>query len=44
MILLGHRRGVAAAFPLPAGGEQTFAEAALVQAAGAGPILAAARR
>ncbi len=44
MILLGHWNGQAAAFPLPAGGEQTFAEAAIVQAAGSGPILAAARQ
>ncbi len=44
MILLGHWNGQAAAFPLPAGGGPGFAEAALVQAAGSGPILAAARR
>ncbi len=44
MILLGHWNGQAAVFPLPAGGGPGFAEAALVQAAGSGPILAAARR
>ncbi len=44
MILLGRWHGQPAAFPLPAGGEQNFAEAAIVQSAGAGPILAAARR
>jgi len=44
MILLGHWNGQAAAFPLPDAHELTFAEAAIVQAAGSGPILAAARR
>jgi hypothetical protein len=44
MILLGHWNGQAAAFPLPDAREQNFAEAAIVQASGAGPILAAARR
>jgi hypothetical protein len=44
MIFLGHWRGVAAAFPLPAGGAAGLAEAAIVQTAGAGPFLAAARR
>jgi hypothetical protein len=44
MILLGHWRGSAENFPLPAGDEQGLAEAVLVQAAGAGPILAAAKR
>jgi hypothetical protein len=43
MILLGHWRGAAENFPLPAG-ERGLAEAVLMQAAGAGPILAAARR
>ena len=43
MVLLGHWHGAAASFPLPAG-EPGLAEAAIVQAAGAGPILAAARR
>jgi hypothetical protein len=44
MILLGRWRGEAARFPLPAPGEPGLAEAAIVQGAGAGPILAAARR
>jgi hypothetical protein len=44
MILIGHWHGDAATFPLPGGGEAGLAEAAIVQAAGAGPILAAARR
>ncbi len=44
MILLGRWRGQAATFPLPGGGEPGLAEAAIVQGAGAGPILAAARR
>jgi len=44
MILIGHWRGEAATFPLPAAGEPGLAEAALVQAAGGGPILAAAKR
>ena len=43
MVLLGHWAGRAAAFPVPAGGAG-LAEAAIVQAAGAGPILAAARQ
>jgi len=43
LVLLGHWHGLAASFPLPAG-EAGLAEAAIVQAAGAGPILAAARR
>jgi hypothetical protein len=43
MILLGHWRGEAASFPLPAGGN-TLAEAAIVQASGGGSVLAAARR
>src|SRR5271166_6533728 len=43
MILLGQWRGEAATFPAP-GGDSSLAEAAIVQAAGAGPILAAARR
>jgi hypothetical protein len=43
MVLVGQWDGHAAAFPVPAGGAG-LAEAAIVQAAGAGPILAAARR
>jgi hypothetical protein len=43
MVLLGHWRGEAATFPAP-GGDPSLAEAALVQANGAGPILAAAKR
>jgi hypothetical protein len=43
MILLGHWHGEAATYPLP-GGDGGLAEAAIVQANGAGPILAAARR
>jgi hypothetical protein len=44
MILLGHWRGEAATFPLPIGGDPELAEAAIVQTAGAGPVLAAARQ
>jgi hypothetical protein len=44
MVLIGHWHGDAARFLLPGGGEPGLAEAAVVQAAGAGPILAAARR
>jgi hypothetical protein len=44
MVLIGHWRGEAESFPLPGGGEPGLAEAAIVQAAGSGPILAAARR
>ena len=43
MILLGHWHGAAANFALPAGGEPGLANAILVQAADAGPILAAAK-
>ncbi len=43
MVLLGKWRGEAATFPAP-GGDSALAEAALVQANGAGPILAAAKR
>ena len=43
MILLGHWRGAAAKFPLPAMEDPDLAEAAIVQTAGAGPVLAAAR-
>jgi hypothetical protein len=44
MILLGHWRGGAAKFPLPAAEDPDLAEAAIVQTSGAGPVLAAARR
>ena len=44
MVLLGHWRGEAATFPVPGGGESGLAEAAIVQGAGCGPVLAAARR
>jgi hypothetical protein len=43
MVLLGKWRGEAATFPVP-GGDPALAEAAIVQANGAGPILAAAKR
>ena len=43
MVLLGKWRGEAATFPVP-GGDPGSAEAAIVQASGAGPILAAAKR
>jgi hypothetical protein len=44
MVLLGHWHGDAATFPLSAARESGLAEAAIVQGADAGPILAAARR
>src|SRR5271165_3855743 len=44
MVLLGHWHGEAATFPTPGGGDAGLADAVIVQAAGAGPILAAARR
>jgi hypothetical protein len=44
MILLGHWRGEAASFALPAGGDPELAEAVIVQTAGAGPVIAAARQ
>jgi hypothetical protein len=44
LVLLGRWRGEAASFPLPVGPGAGLAEAAIVQADGAGPILAAARR
>jgi hypothetical protein len=44
MILLGHWRGEAAIFALPPVREPGLADAAIVQATGAGPILAAAKR
>jgi hypothetical protein len=43
MVLLGKWRGEAASFPAPAG-DSALAEAAIVQADGAGPILAAVKR
>ena len=43
MVLLGKWQGEAATFSVP-GGDATLAEAAIVQANGAGPILAAAKR
>ena len=43
MVLLGHWRGEAATFPVP-DSEAGLAEAAIVQAAETGPILAAAKR
>ncbi len=43
MVLLGKWRGEAASFPAPAGSSD-LAEAALVQANGAGPIIAAAKK
>jgi hypothetical protein len=44
MVLLGKWRGEAATFPLPGASDPSLAEAAIVQASGAGPILAAAKR
>ncbi len=44
MVLLGKWRGEAATFPAPAGRDPGLAEAALVQANGVGPIIAAAKR
>jgi hypothetical protein len=44
MVLLGKWRGEAATFPVPGGSDPGLAEAAIVQADGAGPILAAAKR
>jgi hypothetical protein len=44
MVLLGKWRGEAATFPAPGGGDPSLAEAAILQATGAGPILAAAKR
>jgi hypothetical protein len=43
MVLLGHWHGAAESFPIP-GGESGLADAAIVQATGLGPILAAAKR
>ena len=44
IVVLGRWHGQAARFPLPGGDGGGLAEAAIVQTAGAGPILAAARR
>lgn len=44
MVLLGKWKGEPAIFPLPAASDGGLAEAAIVQANGAGPILAAAKR
>jgi hypothetical protein len=44
MVLVGHWRGEPATFPAPGGSDPSLAEAAIVQASGAGPILAAAKR
>ena len=44
MIRLGDWRGQAETFALPTGGEPGLAQAVLVQAVGAGPVLAAAKR
>jgi hypothetical protein len=43
MVLLGKWRGEAVTFPAP-GADASLAEAAIVQASGAGPIIAAAKR
>jgi hypothetical protein len=44
MVLLGQWKGEAATFSLPGAGDPSLAEAAIVQANGAGPVLAAAKR
>jgi hypothetical protein len=44
MVLLGKWRGEVATFPVPGERDPGLAEAAIVQAEGAGPILAAAKR
>lgn len=44
MTLIGHWHGEAAAFPAPGASDPGLAEAAIVQGAGCGPILAAAKR
>jgi hypothetical protein len=44
MVLLGRWRGEAASFPAPGGSDPSLAEAAIVQASGGGPILAASKR
>ena len=44
MVLLGKWRGEAASFPVSSGSDPSLAEAAIVQANGSGPIIAAAKR
>ncbi len=44
MALLGKWKGEAATFSVPGGSDSSLAEAAIVQASGAGPIIAAAKR
>ena len=44
MVLLGHWRGEAATFSLPGASDAGLADAAIVQGAGCGPVLAAAKR
>ncbi len=44
MVLLGKWKGEAATFSVPGGSDSGLAEAAIVQASGAGPIIAAAKR
>ena len=44
MIRLGRWKGEAASFPLPSGGDPALAEAAIVQVAGAGQVIAAVKR
>jgi hypothetical protein len=44
MVLLGKWRGQAETFPVTGGSDPGLGEAAIVQANGAGPILAAAKR
>src|SRR5271165_6764105 len=44
MVLICHWHGEATTFALPRGSDPSLAEAAIVQAVGAGPILAATRR
>src|SRR5271166_372114 len=44
MVLLGQWKGEAASFRLPVKGDLALAEAAIVQRAGAGPVIAAAKR
>ena len=44
MVLLGKWRGEAATFPVPGGAESGLAEAAIVQGAGCGPVIAAGKR
>ena len=44
MVLLGKWKGEAATFPAPGGNDPSLAEAAIVQASGGGPIIAAAKR